>query len=730
MYNAFSNDKTEIKLKGTVLYEVKDGVAVLTIDNPPVNPLSDGVRAGLYEGIANAEADVAVVGVVLTGKGRAFIGGADISEFGGENVGQTLGSVFKKLEYCTKPVVAAINGLALGGGLETALCCNYRMASNTAFVGLPEVNLGLLPGAGGTQRLPRLVGPAEALKMMLSGAHVPAKKALSLGIVDSLSDNVVEDAITFVKDKAANEDSHPLVRNLNDKVIEARGSENTLVEAQAMAAKTRKGQFAPGQIIKCVEAAINCDDFDEGLKKESDCFLECLVHPQREAMIHIFFGERAASKVSDVPKDTPIMDIKKAGIIGSGTMGGGIAMCFANAGIRVHIIDQDEDNLKRGMSVIEKNYEFMVGRGRMTSEQKDMVFGLISSSLDYKDLNDCDIAIEAVYENIDLKMEIFKSLDEHVKPGAILASNTSGLDIDAIAAVTMRPELVVGTHFFSPANIMKLLEVVRGEATSNETLATVMAVSKKIKKAAVVSLNAPGFIGNRMLFRYTAQANMLLLEGALPHQVDQAMESFGLNMGPFRMMDLVGLDLGWRARKLGGMESPLHAKIGDNLCDNDRFGQKNRKGYYNYSEGSRAPNPAPENEATYERISSENGFTRREISDVEIVDRCVLALINEGADILSEGVAQRAADLDVVYINGYGFPIWRGGPMHHANAMGLDVVVEKLERYAEMTGSDVYKPSDLLVKLAKNGEKLGDAPAAEDRRERLNFAKSSVANNF
>ena len=439
MYNAFSNDKTEIKLKGTVLYEVKDGVAVLTVDNPPVNPLSDGVRAGLYEGIANAEADDAVVGVVLTGKGRAFIGGADISEFGGENVGQSLGSVFKKLEYCTKPVVAAINGLALGGGLETALCCNYRMASNTAFVGLPEVNLGLLPGAGGTQRLPRLVGPAEALKMMLSGAHVPAKKALSLGIVDSLSDNVVEDAITFIKDKAANEDSHPLVRNLNDKVIEARGSENILVEAQAIAAKTRKGQFAPGQIIKCVEAAINCDDFDEGLKKESDCFLECLVHPQREAMIHIFFGERAASKVSDVPKDTPIMDIKKAGIIGSGTMGGGIAMCFANAGIPVHIIDQDEDNLKRGMSVIEKNYEFMVGRGRMTSEQKDMVFGLISSSLDYKDLNDCDIAIEAVYENIDLKMEIFKSLDEHVKHGAILASNTSGLDIDAIAAVTSRP---------------------------------------------------------------------------------------------------------------------------------------------------------------------------------------------------------------------------------------------------------------------------------------------------
>ena len=717
-------------MKGTVLYEVRDGVALLTVDNPPVNPLSDGVRAGLYEGLAKAEADSSVVGVVLTGNGRAFIAGADISEFGGSGEGHGLAEVFKKLEYCSKPVVAAINGLALGGGLETALCCNYRIASNQAFVGLPEVNLGLLPGAGGTQRLPRLVGPAEALKIMLSGAHVPAKKALSLGIVDSLSDNVVEDSITFIKEKAASTDSHPLVRDLNDKVIEARGNENILVEAQAMTAKSRKGQFAPGQIIKCVEAAINLDDFDEGLRKETEYFIECLVHPQREAMIHIFFGERAASKVSDIPKDTPIMDIKKAGIIGSGTMGGGIAMCFANAGIPVHIIDQDADNLKRGISVIEKNYEFMVNRGRMTAEQKDFVFGLVTSSLDYNDVHDCDIVIEAVYENLELKTKIFKSLDEAVKPGAILASNTSGLDIDSIANSTSRPELVVGTHFFSPANIMKLLEVVRGDQTSNEALATVMSVSKKLKKAAVVSLNAPGFIGNRMFFGYTAQANMLLLEGALPHQVDQAMESFGLNMGPFRTMDLIGLDLGWRARKLGGMASPLHAKIGDELCEQDRFGQKNQKGYYNYSEGSRAPNPAPENESIYKRISSENGFTRRDISDEEIVDRCMLALINEGADILSEGVAQRAADIDVVYINGYGFPIWRGGPMHHANAMGLDVVLEKLAKYKDLTGSDVFTASSLLIELAEKGGKLTDAPSKDDRRERLSFEKSSVANNF
>ena len=724
-------------MKGTVIYDVKDGVAILTVDNPPVNPLSDGVRTGLFDSLIKAEEDSEVIGVVLTGNGRAFIAGADISEFGGNVEGVSLNEVFHKLEYCSKPVVAALNGIALGGGLETALCCNYRLADKNAFVGLPEVNLGLLPGGGGTQRLPRLTGASEALKMMLSGSHVPAKKALDIGIIDKIVDNVVEDSIKFIrhlddtmKGLGFSEMDHPKVRDNNEKMLEARGDDKVLLEAQAMAAKGRKGQFAPGQIIKCVESAINLDDFDEGLKKEGEYFLECLLHPQREAMIHIFFGERAASKISDVPKDTKVKDIKKAGIIGSGTMGGGIAMCFANAGIPVHIIDQDQDNLTRGVSVIEKNYDFMVGRGKLTPEQKDIVFGLVTSSLDYKDISDCDIVIEAVYENLDLKHEIFKSLDEHVKEGAILASNTSGLDIDSIAAVTKRPDMVVGTHFFSPANIMRLLEVVRGADTSNETLATIMAVGKKLKKAAVVALNAPGFIGNRMLFGYTAQANMLLLEGALPHQIDQAMESFGLNMGPFRMMDLVGLDLGWRARKLGGKESPLHAKIGDELCEQNRFGQKNGAGYYNYTDGSRAPNAAPENESTYEKISSENGFIRRDISDEEIVDRCILALINEGADILSEGVAQRAADIDVVYINGYGFPVWRGGPMHHANTMGLDVVIEKLEKYREITGNDVYKPSEMLVKLAKNGEKFGDAPQKEDRKEKLGFEMSSVANNF
>jgi 3-hydroxyacyl-CoA dehydrogenase len=403
------------------------------------------------------------------------------------------------LNLAKKPVLAAINGTALGGGLETALVCNYRMGTEKAIVGLPEVNLGLLPGAGGTQRLPRLIGPSQALKMMLAGTPMSAKKALQQGVIDAISENsLIDDAIAFLQEKIGSEE-HPKVRDKNEKVLEARGDDNVLAEAKALAAKTRRGQFAPGQIISCVEAAINEDDFDVGMKKESEYFLECLMNPQREAMIHIFFGERAASKISDIPKDTPLLPISSAGIVGSGTMGGGIAMNFANAGIPVLVLDQDEKNLERGMGVIERNYQMMVDRGRMTPEQKDMVLGLITPTLSYEDLANVDIAVEAVYENLELKQEIFKSLDAVTKDHAILASNTSGLDIDAIAASTNRPGKVVGTHFFSPANVMRLLEVVRGKDSSNETMATVMSIGKKMGKAAVVSLNAPGFIGNRML---------------------------------------------------------------------------------------------------------------------------------------------------------------------------------------------------------------------------------------
>jgi len=708
-------------MKGTVNYELRGDIAVLEVDNPPVNPLSSGVRVGLCDQFDKANSDENVRGIVLKGAGNAFIAGADISEFGQKMEGPDLHTALKNIEYSEKPVVAAINGPALGGGLETALCCNYRIATEKSIVGLPEVNLGLLPGAGGTQRLPRIVGPSQALKIMLSGVPVPAKKALDQGILDSISTgDLIEDAISFLHKKLDETNEHPKVRDLNEKLVEARGNENVMAEAKALASKSRKGQFAPGQIIKCVEAAIEEDDFDAGMKKESDLFLECLLHPQREAMIHIFFGERTAGKILDVPKDTETQKIGSAGVVGSGTMGGGIAMNFANAGIPVIVLDQDEKNLERGIGVIEKNYQMMVDRGRLSQEMKDGVMSLITPSLNYEDLGDCDIVVEAVYENLELKQEIFKKLDDVVKGDAILASNTSGLDIDAISSVTERPEKVVGTHFFSPANIMRLLEIVRGEKTSKETLATIMKLGKIIKKAAVMSLNAPGFIGNRMLFGYTQQANMLLLEGALPNQVDTALESFGMNMGPFRMMDLVGLDLGWRARKLAKLETPLTNKIADALCEQERFGQKNGKGFYNYSDGSRAPNPAPENEEIYVKVAEENGFTRRDISDEEIVDRCILGLVNEGAKILEEGVAQRSSDMDIVYINGYGFPIWRGGPMFYANSIGLDKVLEKINKFAEKD-EDFWKPADLLVALANNGGKFADAPTDDLKKEKLAF---------
>jgi len=710
------------QLKGKVNYKIEGNIAILEVDNPPVNPLSNGVRKGLADSINKANVDDAIEGIILTGAGRSFIAGADISEFGQKPDGPDLHTTLREIEFSKKPIIAAINGAALGGGLETALVCNYRIATNNAIVGLPEVNLGLLPGAGGTQRLPRLIGPSQALKMMLSGTPIPAKKALSEGILDAISENsLIEDAVLFLKDKLG-QNSHPKVRDDNKKIIEARGDDNILAEAKAFASKTRRGQFAPSKIIACVEAAINEDNFDDAMKKESDYFLECLVHPQREAMIHIFFGERAASKISDIPKDTTLHQIKTAGVIGSGTMGGGIAMNFANAGIPVLVLDQDEKNLNRGIKVIEKNYQIMVDRGRISAKQKDAVMSLITPTLNYEDLSDIDIAIEAVYENLELKQKIFKNLDEQTNNKTILASNTSGLDIDAIASVTKRPDKVVGTHFFSPANVMRLLEVVRGEASSKETMATVMALGKKMKKAAVVSLNAPGFIGNRMLAGYTYQANMLLLEGALPNQIDNALESFGMSMGPFRMLDLVGLDLGWRARKLAKIKSPVTAKISDALCELDRFGQKNSKGFYNYSEGSRAPNPAPENEDIYRSISEENGFTRREIPDQEIVDRCILALVNEGAQILSEGVAQRSGDMDIVYINGYGFPIWRGGPMFYANKEGLTEVVNKIKSYAQLD-KNFWKPATLLEKLASESSIFGEAPSEDAREPKLTFKK-------
>lgn len=708
-------------MKGQVNYKVINNIAILEVDNPPVNPLSSGVRVGLVENIKKANEDSDVKGLILKGAGNAFIAGADISEFGQKMEGPDLHSALRDLEFSEKPVLAAINGPALGGGLETALCCNYRISTNVSILGLPEVNLGLLPGAGGTQRLPRVIGPAQALKMMITGSPINAKRALELGVIDEISENdLIEDAIAFLSRKISQTTSHPKVRDLNEKIIEARGSDHILIEAKALASKARKGQFAPGKIIACVESAISEDNFDAGLKKESEYFLECLLNPQREAMINIFFGERAASKIDDVPKDTPTYQIKKAGIVGSGTMGGGIAMNFANAGIPVWVLDQDKENLDKGIGVIRKNYQMMAAKGRMSEEDVDKVMSLIKPTLSYDDLKDTDIVIEAVYENLELKKEIFSKLSDIVGDTTILASNTSGLDIDALSSVVKGPRMVVGTHFFSPANVMRLLEVVRGTHTSHEVLATIMKLAKVLKKVPVLSLNAPGFIGNRMLYGYTKQANLLLLEGALPHQIDNALESFGMSMGPFRMMDLVGLDLGWRARKLANLDTPLVNKISYELCEQGRFGQKNGKGFYNYNEGSRAPIPAPENEAIYSKVSQDNNISRRDISDTEIVERCIYALVNEGAVILHEGVSQRATDMDIAYINGYGFPIWRGGPMHFANQTGLENIVNKIKEFS-VKDPGSWKLSPFLADLASSGNKLGDAPSFENRKEVLSF---------
>ena len=528
-------------MKGTVLYDVKDNVAVLTVDNPPVNPLSDGVRTGLYECVTKAEEDDSIKGIVVTGNGRAFIAGADISEFGGNVEGISLNEVFNKLEHCSKPVVAAINGIALGGGLETALCCNYRIAANTAFVGLPEVNLGLLPGGGGTQRLPRLAGPSEALKMMLTGGHIPAKKALDMGIVDSISENVVEDSIKFAIEKAESSEQYPKVRDLNEKMIEARGNDKILLEAQAMAAKGRKGQFAPGQIIKCVEAAINLDDFDEGLKKEGELFLECLLHPQREAMIHIFFGERAASKISDVPKETPVKEIKKAGIIGSGTMGGGIAMCMANAGISVTIIESSKKLLDRCWNNITANYQSTQKKGRLSQEQVKSRLRLIDVSLEFEKVSDADLVIEAVFENVDLKDKVTKESETVLAEEKIYGSNTSTIPISLLAKSSKRPQIFIGIHFFSPVDKMPLVEIIVGDKTSDRAIAAAIDYTVSIRKVPIVVNDSRGFFTSRCFGTYVSEGMFLLEEGVAPQIVERIAIKKGMPVGPLAVHDEVSL---------------------------------------------------------------------------------------------------------------------------------------------------------------------------------------------
>ena len=693
-------------MKGTVHYEARGNIALLSIDNPPVNPLSSGVRQGLFDGVSSALADDAIEAIVLTGLHRAFIAGADISEFGAaatEGVG--LGEALDKMEGSTKPIIAAINGTAFGGGLEVALCCDYRIAAATAPVGLPEVKLGLLPGAGGTQRLPRLIGAEAAVQAIVSGNPIMAPDALTMGIVDRVaSGDIVDDAIAYAQEIIADGAATRKVRDLEDKISADRGNTALFEKFAANLDKTHRGQFAPAQILQCVEAAVNAESFDEGMAVERARFAECMSDPQREALIHIFFAERAANKIPGLSKDVPLLDINKGSVIGAGTMGGGIAMCFANAGIPVRVHDNDPENLARGIKVIEGNYARTVSKGRLTQEEMDKRMSLIIPTENFDDLGDGDIVVEAVYENLDLKKEIFARLDKVMKQGALLATNTSGLDVDAIAGMTDRPEFVCGMHFFSPANVMRLLEVVRGKDSSPVVLGTAMALGKRLGKVSVMAGNCPGFIGNRMLGGYTRQAALMILEGATPAQVDKVIFDFGLAMGPFTMNDMVGLDLGWRARKMMGGTNEVTARIPDELCELDRYGQKNGKGYYQYAEGDRTPRPDPEADAVIAKVSEDLWYTRRDFSDDEILKRCMYPLVNIGAKLLEEGHALRAGDIDTVYVNGYGFPTYVGGPMWFADTQGLDNVLADMERFFEETGDDVWKPSDLLKKLVSEGK--------------------------
>ncbi|MDA0978938.1 MAG: 3-hydroxyacyl-CoA dehydrogenase NAD-binding domain-containing protein [Proteobacteria bacterium] len=692
-------------MKGTVHYEKRGNVALLSIDNPPVNPLSSGVRQGLYDGVTAALEDDSIEAIVLTGMNRAFIAGADISEFGGAaTAGVSLGEALDKMEGSTKPIIAAINGTAFGGGLEVALCCDYRIAAPTAPVGLPEVKLGLLPGAGGTQRLPRLIGAEAAVKAIISGDPILAPDAFSMGIVDRIAQgDIVEDGLAFAAEIIASGGQTRKVRDLEDKTAADRGNTALFEQFAANLNKTHRGQFAPAQILKCIEAAVNADSFDAGMQVEQECFQACMRHPQREALIHIFFAERAANKIPDLPKDVPLLEINRGSVIGAGTMGGGIAMCFANAGIAVRIHDNDPDNLARGIKVIEGNYARTVSKGRLSQEEMDRRMALIIPTENFDDLGDADVVIEAVYENLDLKKQIFERLDKVMKAGALLATNTSALDVDAIAAATSRPESVCGMHFFSPANVMRLLEVVRGEASSPLVLGTAMALGKRLGKVSVMAGNCPGFIGNRMLAGYTRQAALMILEGASPAQVDKVIYDFGLAMGPFAMNDMVGLDLGWRARKMAGGTNEVTARIPDELCELGRYGQKNGKGYYRYEEGDRTPLPDPEADEVIKRVAEELGFERRDFSDEEILKRCMYPLVNIGAKLLEEGHALRAGDIDTVYVNGYGFPTYVGGPMWFADAQGLDKVLADIERFHAETGDDVWKPAALLKQLVAEG---------------------------
>ncbi|ENZ81373.1 3-hydroxyacyl-CoA dehydrogenase, short chain enoyl-CoA hydratase [Caulobacter vibrioides OR37] len=681
---------------------VEGDIGVVTLNSPPVNALSAVVREGLKGAFEGAIADPAVKAIVLICDGKTFIAGADITEFGKAMTGPNLQDVQAIIENSPKPVVAAIHGTALGGGLEVALVANYRVAVPSAKAGLPEVNIGLLPGAGGTQRLPRIVGVEKALEMVTSGQHVPAKAALAMGLFDELVEegNLRAGAITFARKVLA--EGRPLkkVRDLNDKVEAARGKPEIFADFRKANAKKFRGFMAPENNIKCIEAAVNLP-FDEGLQEERKLFMELMSGSQSAAQRYVFFAERQAAKIPDVPDDTPTIPIKKVGVIGAGTMGGGIAMNFLNAGIPVTIIEAKPENLERGVGIIRKNYENTAKKGRLTQDDVEKRMGLLTPSMEMEALADCDLIIEAVFELMEIKKEVFTKLDKIAKPGAILATNTSYLDVNEIAAVTSRPESVIGTHFFSPANVMRLLELVRGDKTSKEVIATCMKLSKVIGKVAVLVGVCHGFVGNRMLAQRQREAQKLILEGAMPWDVDRVLYDFGLPMGPFAMSDLAGLDIGWDPAKTSS------STVREVLCEMDRRGQKNGKGFYDYDENRNAK-PSPVVEEVIRDFAEKRQIQRREITDQEILERCLYPMVNEGAKILEEGKAIRASDIDIVWINGYGWPVYRGGPMFWGELVGLDKILAKMKQFHAELGDD-FKPSALLERLVAEGKGFKDA---------------------
>jgi 3-hydroxyacyl-CoA dehydrogenase len=693
----------------------RDGeIGVITVNNPPVNALSPGVPEGIAAAVEQIKNDDSIKAGILIGAGRTFIAGADIKEFGKITSGQrkrdlNFLEVIKAIEDCPKPMVAAIHGTAFGGGLETAMGFHYRVAVPSAQVGQPEVKLGIIPGAAGTQRLPRLAGVAKATQMCADGNPIGAKEALEFGIVDRIIEgDLLQGAIAFLREKITGGEKPPKTRERNDKLGDEATNAAVFEAARAQARKTARGMMAPMAAIDAVEAATKLP-FDEGVAREAELFKQCLFSDQSKAMIHVFFGEREVAKIPDVPKDAGVFEIKKAAIIGAGTMGGGIAMNYANAGIPVIVKEATQEALDRGMATIRKNYENSVKKGRFTQETMDQRMALIKPQLGYEGFEEADIITEAVFEGMELKKQVFGELDKIAKPGAILASNTSTLNIDEIASSTSRPEFVIGHHYFSPANVMRLLEIVRGKATSKEVIATSMALSKRLKKVGALVGNCYGFVGNRMLHQYGREAQFLVEEGAAPQDVDGALYKFGMAMGPLAVGDLAGLDVGWRIRKEHAhLQKPgvRYPKVADRLCEMGRYGQKTGAGWYKYDE-NRNRIPDPEVEALIDQIAAEQGIKRRAITEEEIIERTQYALINEGAKILEEGIALRAVDIDIIYINGYGYPAWRGGPMWYADTVGLKKVYERVSQFHEEHG-ELWEPAPLLKRLAEEGKTFAD----------------------